>query len=155
MLNWMTSDQGIILTYSLLSAVMLYAVINGRGRWQVKAAMVCIVPFMGFLIVLGFQRHAGWPVTSSPPDGSIIAGSYILEPNPVTHDPGAIYVWLFPPGSIRPRAYQMPYSRQAHQQLEEARKAGRAGKVMVYKKTNHKVLVYELPPQALPSKERG
>lgn len=154
-MNWLTSDTGIIFTYVLLSSVVLYSIIVGRGPWKIKVPMVIIIPFMGFLIMASISRHAGWPTDVNPPTDSIIVKSIIREPNPVTDDPGAIYVWLIPPESTEPRAYKLPYTRQAHSQFGKAEKGMNRGMIMRYKNTGQKVLTYNLPPGHLPTKERG
>ena len=154
-MNWLTSNAGILCTFLVLGAILCALLIGSGSRWKVKAPLILIVPLLAFLVVRSIEAHQGWPLSAYPPNGSIVVGDYVQEPNPATGDPGTVYIMAFPPGSTRPREYHVPYTRQTEHALQQGRKIRKQGGVSVYQKLGWKVKLYRLPPKGLPSKNRG
>ena len=76
----------------------------------------------------------GWPTTESVPDKYELKWVVIKEPNKITNDPGAIFLWMIDLHAKSkeagvPRVHEVPYSKELHQQANKAMgKIGKGGK---------------------------
>lgn len=130
--------------FAVLAALMLWAVIYARGPWALKLVLIVSVPAYGVFVWQTVEQWRGYPVPHTPPDSALIAS--------VVREPDWIYVWLVPPSASEPRAYRIPYTRQAHEQLHRAELAMRAGLRVGFRQNRGRWESYELP-LALPAKE--
>jgi hypothetical protein len=86
------------------------------------------------------------------------ADAEVLSAVPVENE--AIYVWLITPDSSEPRAYVLPWSVQAAQQLQEARSQAEADgtgvrMTMPFESSLHdrEPMFYAMPQPAMPPKD--
>lgn len=169
-----------ILLFAVLAAILLWFILGSKGKWWAKVPLIIIVPYLGFLTHQIPDTYKGWPTVSNPPVTSTFIGGIVEEPDAVTDSEGAIYLWLIPVRGTtsdhglgyeskngEPRAYRVPYTRQLHKQVEQAKaeaKRGNAVGVKIIrtspKRQGQKVpkflirfynLPPGLPPKALPS----
>ncbi len=137
--------MAVYVSFVVLSALALWAVIYSRGHWAPKLALICIVPAFGVIVWHSLEGYRGWPAEIKPPDRAELVGQYIDEPT-------AIYLWLIPAGESRPRAYKIPYSRQLHEAAARAAGIAKRGGHPAFRVYRGRYVAYDLPP-ALPLKE--
>lgn len=101
----------VLVSFVILSGLLLWAVIYGRGPWALKLALIVTIPFFGFVVRNAINAYAGFPLHYAPPRYAQVVGF-------VPDEPTWIYVWAIPPGSTQPRAYRIPYSRALHEQAQ-------------------------------------
>jgi hypothetical protein len=124
-------------TFLLLAVLLLWTVIYGRGPLLAKAVLVVLVPWWCFALWQAFLSFDGWPAERALPADAELVAYQVREPS--ANDEGAIFLWVVASGdegaltyrpSGEPRAYRLPYSRQDHQQLENARRALAQGRIV-------------------------
>lgn len=118
---------------SLIVVLAVLALVTGvalTGRpWPLAARVPLIVaaPWVAFAAWHLAQPSPGWPAPRKPPRDSVFVAGVVREPDPATKDRGEIDLWLTPPGASRPRAYRLPYTRQLHEQVQQARDGAKHG----------------------------
>jgi len=149
---------GLTIAFVLLAAVLLWVVIAARGNIMVKMVLIPMTIWYGAALYFSVQNLMGWPTARSMPENSYILAYRIREPEPRNDYPGAIFLWvstrspeyaenqssfaLIPKNvfmyrdSADPRAFRLPYSRQMHRELRQAREQmqGRPGSMLQAKK---------------------
>lgn len=107
------------IAFVLLFAVVCWFVAGARGYWPVKFAAILAMTLLGWQVYSALAYRTGWPTRDSvPSQAQFLAGSI--------DEPRAIYLWLIVDG--KPRAYQLPYSRQLHRQVAQANGAAKSGR---------------------------
>lgn len=124
--------------FAVLAAILLWAVIYARGPWALKLCLILTVPAYGVFVWHSVEAWRGYPVHAKPPEAKLVAS--------LVHEPDYIYLWLV--SGREPRAYRIPYTRQAHEALVAAQKRG--GHLGV-RFNQGRFEAYELP-DALPAK---
>lgn len=117
--------------YAALTFLVLALLLRTRlaPRWKT----LLIVAFTGFAIVShsAWQQMAGWPTKAPLPERFLYHAASIREPNPATNDPGLIHLWateLRADGPApEPRAYELPYTKEDHHEIQQARERIRQG----------------------------
>jgi hypothetical protein len=96
--------------FGLLAVTVGACAITWRGAWIRATAFTLSLGLSGALwqVSLGQPR----PVLFSAPTGTVVG--YHLD------EPRAIYLWVTPPGSAVPAAYQLPWSESQAAQLQAA-----------------------------------
>ena len=108
--------------------------LRSNWSWQVKSATTGLVLPTCIMAFLAIQAQLGWPSRNTPPSEFQLHAALIKEPAPGDAGSGAIYLWLTPWDKVpfveergvdaallpdrRPRAFDLPYSRELHQQVE-------------------------------------
>lgn len=133
------------IAFVILATVVLWFFIKTPGKVVVKVLMIPATIWYGLALYYAIPNLMGWPTTQMVPDNSHVIAFRIKEPNPLTDDAGAIFIWAdTQPGSetpkrerivllnpktafdyhnkIDPRTYKLPYSRQAHRAILNAQK---------------------------------
>jgi hypothetical protein len=126
-----------LVVYALLSAATLY-----YKSSILKLAMITYTFLLASLVYFSLESYKGWPTRTAATEGQVVA-IQIIEPSPT--DPGAIYFWVFGQADLTwwekiytytsdlsdpPRAYYLPYSKQAAERFAEARDALEEGMVV-------------------------
>ncbi|MEK7192277.1 MAG: hypothetical protein AAB646_02070 [Patescibacteria group bacterium] len=141
------------LAFIIFAAILVWYLIGAQGKWWLKMACVIALPSFGLAVWKSLDSYIGWPSKSPSPDEFVLIWGEAKEPDSKIGDPGAIYLWLVPydeevdnqSGSVfdyahgprEPRAYQIPYSRDTHEELEKAKTLMRKGhRVMVKRKVD-------------------
>lgn len=147
------------LAYAGLATIVGATLAAGRAPLAAKSAIIVVAPALAFAVWQAAQAPSGWPATAQVPKTAEFLWGDVHEPSQIDHDPGWIALWLRPPGSDRPRAYQVPYTRQTHQQVAAADEAVKGhGRVGVQRERRSRGTAagryrfYTLPPPALPAK---
>jgi len=138
----------IYVAFLILSGLLLWTVIYARGPWLAKLALILTVPAYGLFVWHSVEQWKGYPVDATPPAQALYVAS-------LTKEPEAIYLWLIPPSTDEPRAYVVPYSRQLHQQMQQAgeiQKRSRGQARISLRRNNGLYRLYQLPA-VLPAKE--
>lgn len=159
----------------LLDALTLWAIISSKkGWWWLKALAIVVAVVFNFFTLSAFNSGDGWPIKALPQDAAFI-GCDVVEPDPVNNTPGAIYIFAVPTKHIHnvigysssdqaPRTYQEPYTRQLHEQCQQAQKRAKQGVQQLVGVKEHskyhghtqkgKLVFYKLPPSHIPKKNR-
>lgn len=168
------------LSFLILTALLLWLIIDVRGKWLFKVMIMFLVVAFSTLVWKSLDSYLGWPTSAALPERSILIWVSVVEPSPKLEEPGAIYLWLKPrealpkriffgynPSPNDPRVYKLPYSRSLHKDTQralegiigdksiEVRLGGRGGK---YEGGGFggdapgSVKFYLLPPVKLPPK---
>lgn len=148
------------LAYTGLAVIAGATLAARRAPLLARSAVILCVPALAFAVWQAAQAPSGWPTTAAVPKNAEFLWGDVHEPSQIDHDPGWIALWLRPPGSDRPRAYRVPYTRQTHQLVAAAEQAvkqhGRVGVQRVQHGSRGtatgRYRFYMLPPPALPMK---
>ncbi|MGI9421164.1 MAG: hypothetical protein ACR2RA_25340 [Geminicoccaceae bacterium] len=123
--------------YAALALLLLSLHLKSGWSWWVKsAAMALAVPATAGAFA-AIHAQLGWPSPSPLPAHFQLHAALIEEPAIDAADEGAIYLWLTPWEDVqpmdqadidaailpnrRPRAFDLPYSRELHQKVETMR----------------------------------
>lgn len=139
----------IAIAFILIACLLLWLLIAGGHGWKIKLPLIVLVPIFMFFVWQGVKSYEGWPTSDTPPKASYFVYGYAIEPDPINHVKGAIYLWLVPPTkghsvlkyNAHPgeaRAYVLPYSEQMEGTLNTANKEAGAGQSVELKKTTGK-----------------
>lgn len=131
-----------VAAYVAVAALLLSIVIWNRVRWQIRAASIVVTAAFFVVSFYSVKHMMGWPTDDPLPDRFEILYARIQEPDATLRVEGAIYVWamtlpgdgpidarnIHRPGALdtrvqpdqAPRAYRIPYTRFAHEQVNDA-----------------------------------
>lgn len=104
--------------YAVL-ALGLGWVLAGGAPWRQRVPFIVAAPLLALGLWIGRPDPTGWPSREHVPAHSTLQWAVVDEPDPVTADPGHIYLWL-DVGDGAPRAFALPYSRSLHEQVQHA-----------------------------------
>jgi hypothetical protein len=128
--------------YATIVLLLLSLQLKSRWRWPIKALAIGLALPAMLGTFLAVQAQLGWPSRHSLPEQFQLHAALIDEPSSSAAEGGAIYLWLTPwndaffqdgrpgadddagldsavPSDRRPRAFDLPYSRDLHQQVED------------------------------------
>jgi len=140
------------ISFVLVVAGLLWFVIYAKGWWWVKVIYMVIVLTFGVMIWNDIESYRGWPTAEQTPQRFVLLWADVHEPEPKTGFEGTIYVWLvryeinptkpsffdYRPETDEPRAYKLPYSRKAHEQMEKAKGMIKDGKIVIMERRKGK-----------------
>lgn len=112
--------------YAALAPGLAWVLI-GRGGWRRRVPFVVCTPALAFGLWLGQPDASGWPSAAKVPKQAALVWARVDEPDPGTGNRGRIYLWL-DTGAPAPRAYELPYARSLHEQVQKALQSVRHGK---------------------------
>lgn len=135
----------VFISFVILSALLLWAVIFGRGPWGLKLALIVTVPLFAFIVRDAMNSYAGYPLHQPPPKSARLVGYFAQEPD-------WIYIWAVPNGSAEPRAYRIRYQRSLHAALNAIATSGDRRRYGIKTGPQGDYRPYALP-DPLPSKE--
>lgn len=132
----------LVAAYVVVGALLLGVTIWNRVRWWIRAGAIVVTGAFFFVTFDSVRNLLGWPTAEALPDRFEILHARIQEPDEVMRVEGAIYVWamtlpgegpvdardIHTPGALdtrvrpdqAPRAYRLPYTRFAHETVNEA-----------------------------------
>jgi hypothetical protein len=93
--------------------------LTGGSRWRRRIPFIVGAPALAVALWLGRPDPAGWPTSGRLPAHADVVSAVVREPDPATADRGRIFLWL-DVGRPSPRAYELPYSRSLHEQVQRA-----------------------------------
>ena len=156
------------LTYAacfLALAALTGIAATGRTSWLARIPLLAATPLLAIAVWWQLSQRDGWPASSKPTNGSVFVAGVVESPTPT--GPGAIYLWMQPPGTNTPRAYRLPYDHGLEQRVTRAAHASRTGARVGIRAihTGHRhrtrsgeqapgspLRFYKLPPPRLPTK---
>ena len=120
---------GLVAAYVALAVLLLSLNLRAAWPWPVKAAAILVTAgfFAGSFIAL--QTMLGWPTEQPAPAAFRLHAALVDEPDPRGDEPGAIYLWLSEVdgggtgAEAAPRVHALPYSRELHKAVAEARRS--------------------------------
>lgn len=127
---------GIPLTFVIVTTLILWAVIGGKGWWWLKAIMIMGTFLFSISLWHSLESLEGWPTEERMPEKFEIKWIVIEEPNMRTGEEGEIFIWSknmtkeynsassIPllhnkEKSNDPRLHRLPYSREMHKQAQD------------------------------------
>ena len=125
----MSATDGFLWAFVALAFVAALALLaSAWPRWA-KALVVIAVTGLYFAADYALDEVWGWPGRQALPERFVLLAAVIEEPTKTR--PGALYVWVnaLEQGkpAARPRAYQLPYTKDMHALLNEGMKKVRQG----------------------------
>ena len=151
-LNILGGISGITILYVLLMVLLSWSIIGIKGRWITKGLFMAIAIWFSITLYHSFHNFMGWPTEETiNTKYSQLIWFQIKEPSKVSNHPGAIYLWvreipesekvegftlkqlsdpmvwfIYPDENV-PRAYKIPYTKEAHKKLRESVEARKKG----------------------------
>jgi len=185
--------MSIALAFLVISSLILWFVIGSKGMWGVKAATISAALYFCLSIGMSLENLAGWPSMQELPEEFRVYWVIVEEPDKKTADKGSVFIWVkdaapkeeegdwllsfYSNNRSEPRSYQLPYSRELHEDAEKAVEKIRAGGKVGGKRGGEKgegkgggkkgqdgnkgggslsgfsgIIFHELPPSKLPEK---
>lgn len=115
------SISGLVAAYILIAVLLLSVNLYSKWSWQVKTGTILITTLFYILTYLSFPPLLGWPTDQSPPTNFRLISAHVRQPDKITGDDGAIYLWLTHIQDLSrnspPRAYKFPYSNALHEKI--------------------------------------
>ena len=115
------SVSGLIAAYILIALLLLSLNLYSKWSWQVKAGAIVITTLFYIVTYISFAPLLGWPTEDSPPNNFRLIAAHVQQPNKITGDEGAIYLWLAHIEDLStnspPRAYELPYSNGLYEKI--------------------------------------
>ena len=110
--------------FAALSTLAGFLLAVRRVPFAARLAVSLTTPWLALAVWQAARPPIGWPEAARPPQNATLVSGFVRTP--VAGDAGEIDLWLEPPGSNRPRAYRLPYSRALHHVVAAALGALRA-----------------------------
>lgn len=144
---------GIPIMFIVMGAIMLWFLLSGKRLWWLKATFVAVCCFVVFLLWHSVSFLSGWP-TERQLSKKFEIHWIVVDEGTKGKDNGKIFVWATPlnddytakksettewwkfrfvPDKRKrtPVAYELPYSRELHEQAMKALEAIRKGRRIV------------------------
>ena len=148
---------GLCIAFIIIASLLLYFIINSKAHVLIKAVIIPIVIWFTLVLYFTPDKLMGWPTHAEPPDGSIVLLDIIKEPGAgqkgfidllvIVRDSSKLTLFeqLNPVNTFSyndkntERIYRLPYDRDLHKKLIEAKKkAGRSRGMITYKRGKKK-----------------
>lgn len=123
-------DQNILLITAsamFVFVLLLIACIHSVLHWTIKSMLISmslVVAAMDYHILV---NSLGYPVSDDPPSRFKLLGVVVDEPDQRTGSKGEIYIWYQDPKNAEPRNITMPYTKELHKKMGEAKERLRKG----------------------------
>jgi len=115
--------MNIIPTFILLGGLILWFVIGTKGYWSLKMILITMTVCFSLFLSQTMQDVRGWPTDDPLPDQFRVHWVVIKEPNKTDRNAnGGIYLWVtdLSGDGKQPRSYRSEYSREKHEDAQEA-----------------------------------
>ena len=123
----------LVLTAGFVFVVVLLLSLNLRTsfHWSIKTGVILLALVFYVITLYSLPGFYGWPTKEPLPQKFLLVGMDIREPRNEA-DVGVIYMWVSPllENESKPRAYELPYSRELHTRLTAAKKRMEFGQDM-------------------------
>ncbi|MGI9509937.1 MAG: hypothetical protein ACR2QJ_11400 [Geminicoccaceae bacterium] len=133
--------------YTSLAFLLLGLQLRSGWSWPMKTAAICLTLPATIGTFLAIQAHLGWPSDASLPPRFQLHAALIDEPAAAQDGDGAIFLWLTPMTDApsddravaetsarperRPRAFDLPYTRELHREVDSMRERLARGDLVV------------------------
>lgn len=112
---------GLITAYVLIGVLLLSINLYSRWSWKIKAGTIIITTIFFIITYFSYPDLLGWPTSENPPQRFRLVATNVQQPNKLTGESGAIYLWLTQIDDLAtskpPRAYRFDYSNELHEQV--------------------------------------
>lgn len=151
------TDETMVMTMPALALTGLYGGIallllslhlKSTWRWPVKSVAIGLALPATIGAFLTIEAQLGWPSRGDMPANFQLHAALVNEPATGSSEPGAIFLWLTPwneigpgddteiaavatPKGQRPRAFDLPYSRELHQEVDSMRERLARGELVL------------------------
>ncbi len=99
------------------------------GRWRRTTTFILLaLPVFYVLHYQGLKALAGWPAPTEPPQEFDLIAEAVREPDRARGDPGAVFFWISTADQATPRAFELPYSKPLHEEVDRAARRRSEGK---------------------------
>ena len=111
--------------YAVVAALLLNLNLNSSWRREIKIGAILLVTGLYFAAYQGAQDLRGWATPETPPNPFKLHWAIVEEQDKVAKTDGAIYLLAQPIAEYgallsRPRLYQLPFSPELAQQVDDA-----------------------------------
>jgi hypothetical protein len=115
------SISGLIAAYILIAILLLSLNLYSKWSWQVKTGTIVLTTLFYIVSYISFPPLLGWPTEQAPPNNFRLISAHVQQPDKITGDEGAIYLWLTHIEDLStnspPRAYEFPYSNELYEKI--------------------------------------
>lgn len=127
--------------FMLLAVIILWIMTGIKGKWWIKSWLILVTSYFSIAVWMALHSYMGWSTTDPLPAKYQVFWIIVYEPR--DNDEGAIHVWLRSlhaqsknnlfeySASIEPRAYKLQYSRELHEQAQQALGSLKQGRPVV------------------------
>ena len=150
---------GLVTAYVLIGALLLSINLYSNWSWKIKAVTIIITTMFFIITYFSYPNLLGWPTSENPPERFRLIASHVQQPNKVTGESGAIFLWLTQiddlASSTPPRAYRMEYSNELHELVINANSILNKGIPQLGEFEDQKttdIEFYDLPDPLFPDK---
>ncbi len=119
------------ISYVLLAVFVIWSIFGKRFSTPQKLFISLLLPLVYYLHWIGLQNTKGWPSDQTLPTKFELISADIVEPNQFKKIKGNIHLWIRPDDTGSPRSYILPYTRDLHKRLFEARERIQQGKAQL------------------------
>lgn len=111
--------SGLVAAFILLALLLLSINLYSRWSWPVKAGTIILTTLFYAVTYLSLPPLLGWPIENDLPEKFRLIAAHVQQPDKLTKDGGAIYLWVTDVRNLvahaPPRAYRFPYSGLMHE----------------------------------------
>lgn len=140
-----------VIFYCIVTAVLLWAVIAGKGPWYVKATFVPAIIWFSLAMGTSTSSMLGWPAQfEHMPDEFELRWAVVKNPQKKSAYEGEIFLWvtdrnpktdysmfdLYRPKQNQPRGFTIPYDPDLHEAISEAMKRIRKGERLMGRRSD-------------------
>ena len=115
------SISGLIAAYILIAVLLLSVNLYSNWSWQVKTGTILVTTAFYLVTYLSFNPLLGWPTEQVPPSNFRLISAHVQQPDKITGEDGAIYLWLTHIDDLSkdspPRAYKFPYTNDLYEKI--------------------------------------
>ena len=158
-----TGEIALVAILVFVCVLLLGLLVRSRWHWIIKSAATMISGGLFALAFMAIIDMQGWPTTDTMPEAFQFIGYYVDSPNPQIGKEGFIVIWMLKLNDEvgkKPRSHIIPYSKEMHKKLQEAKKKRENGQKIKGKyKTKRRrsdspddLQFYKMPPPELPTK---
>ena len=116
--------SGLIAAYVLIALLLLSINLYSIWSWKIKGGTIIITSLFYIITYMSFTPLLGWPTGDNPPERFRLIAGHVEQPDKLTGDEGAIYLWMTQIDDLSstapPRAYEFPYSNALHEVVYNA-----------------------------------
>lgn len=139
--------------FAALALLLLSLNLRSNWSWAVKSTVIALALPTTAYIHLAIQAQLGWPSQNGLPELFQLHAALVDEPTVGENGDGAIFLWLtpwdqaflqdemepmedadidaMPLSAHRPRAFDLPYSRELHQEVQNMQERLARGEMVV------------------------
>jgi len=116
--------SGLIAAYVLIALLLLSINLYSIWSWKIKGGTIIITSLFYIITYMSFPPLLGWPTGDNPPERFRLIAGHVEQPDKLTGDEGAIYLWMTQIDDLSsttpPRAYEFPYLNAPHEVVYNA-----------------------------------